>query len=152
MRDRFHISEGTRMKILLSVDGSNYTKKMLAYLVTHDDMFQTSNEYTVLTVQPPVPNRARAAVGKDVVDNYYTSESEKIISPVHKFLIRHGINAKTISKVGQIGETIGKFADDGKFDMLIMGSHGHGTIVNMVMGSVATKVLANCKTPVLLIR
>jgi nucleotide-binding universal stress UspA family protein len=54
--------------------------------------------------------------------------------------------------VGQIGETIGKVADDGKFDMLIMGSHGHGTIVNMVMGSVATKVLANCKTPVLLIR
>jgi nucleotide-binding universal stress UspA family protein len=71
---------------------------------------------------------------------------------VHKFLMRHGINAKTSSKVGQIGETIGKVADDGKFDMLIMGSHGHGTIVNMVMGSVATKVLANCKTPVLLIR
>jgi nucleotide-binding universal stress UspA family protein len=66
--------------------------------------------------------------------------------------MRHGINAKTSTKVGQIGETIAKFADDGKFDMLIMGSHGHGTIVNMVMGSVATKVLAYSKTPVLLIR
>jgi nucleotide-binding universal stress UspA family protein len=137
------------MKILLSVDGSNYTKKMLAYLVTHDEVFHADNAYTILTVQPPVPTRARAAVGKEVVDNYYTSESEKIISPVHKFLMRHGIDAKTSAKVGQIGETIGKFADDGKFDMLIMGSHGHGTIVNMVMGS---KVLASSKTPVLLIR
>lgn len=140
------------MKILLSVDGSNYTKSMLAYIVTHDEVFHTNNEFTVLTVQPPVPNRARAAVGKEVVDNYYTTESEKVISPVHKFLLRHGIDAKTVTKVGHIGETIGKFADDGKFDMLIMGSHGHGAVVNMVMGSVATKVLANCKTPVLLIR
>jgi nucleotide-binding universal stress UspA family protein len=140
------------MKILLSVDGSSYTKKMLAYLVTHDEVFHTNNDFTVLTVQPPVPNRARAAVGKEVVDNYYADESAKIISPVHKFLMRHGIDAKTATKVGQIGETIGKFADDGKFDLLIMGSHGHGTIVNMVMGSVATKVLANSKTPVLLIR
>ena len=140
------------MKILLSVDGSSYTKRMLAYLVTHDEVFHTNNEFTVLTVQPPIPNRARAAVGKEVVDNYYSSESEKVISPVYKFLLRHGIDAKTVTKVGQIGETIGKFADDGKFDMLIMGSHGHGTIVNMVMGSVATKVLANSKTPVLLIR
>ena len=140
------------MKILLSVDGSSYTKRMLAYIVTHDEVFHTNNEFTVLTVQPPVPNRARAAVGKELVDNYYTTESEKIISPVHKFLLRHGIDAKTVTKVGQLGETIGKFADDGKFDMLIMGSHGHGTIVNMVMGSVATKVLANSKTPVLLIR
>ena len=140
------------MKILLSVDGSSYTKRMLAYIVTHDEVFHTNNEFTVLTVQPPVPNRARAAVGKELVDNYYTTESEKIISPVHKFLFRHGIDAKTVTKVGQLGETIGKFADDGKFDMLIMGSHGHGTIVNMVMGSVATKVLASSKTPVLLIR
>ena len=140
------------MKILLSVDGSSYTKKMLAYLVTHNEVFHTNNDFTVLTVQPPVPPRARAAVGKEIVDNYYSTESEKIIAPVHKFLLRHGINAKTFTKVGQIGETIGKFADDGKFDMLIMGSHGHGTIVNMVMGSVATKVLANSKTPVLLIR
>ena len=140
------------MKILLSVDGSSYTKKMLAYLVTHDEVFHTNNDFTVLTVQPPVPPRARAAVGKEIVDNYYSTESEKIIAPVHKFLLRHGINAKTFTKVGQIGETIGKFADDGKFDMLLMGSHGHGTIVNMVMGSVATKVLANSKTPVLLIR
>jgi nucleotide-binding universal stress UspA family protein len=33
-----------------------------------------------------------------------------------------------------------------------MGSHGHGTLVNLVMGSVATKVLAQSKIPVLLVR
>ena len=47
---------------------------------------------------------------------------------------------------------IAKHADSGKFDLVMMGSHGNGVLVNLVLGSVATKVLANCKTPVLLVR
>jgi hypothetical protein len=81
------------MKILLAVDGSSYTKKMLAYLTTHDELFGTQNDYTVLTVQPALPPRARAAVGKEIVDSYYLEEAEKIMAPVSKFLTRHGINA-----------------------------------------------------------
>jgi nucleotide-binding universal stress UspA family protein len=140
------------MKILLAVDGSPYTKKMLAYLATHSEVFSASNDYTVLTVQLAVPPRARTAVGKDVVDNYYKDEAEKIVAPVDKFLVRHGIIAKSVWKVGHVGETIGKFADSGKFDLIIMGSHGHGALVNLVMGSVATNVLAHSQTPVLLVR
>ncbi|MDO8441342.1 universal stress protein [Rhodoferax sp.] len=139
------------MKILLAVDGSPYTKKMLAYLTTHE-LFTQGNEYTVFTVQPVLPPRARAAVGKEIVDQYYSDESEKILAPVSKFLLRHGIDAKSSWKTGHAGESIAKFADSGKFDLLIMGSHGHGTLVNLVMGSVATQVLAHCKVPVLLVR
>ena len=139
------------MKILLAVDGSPYTKKMLAYLATHE-LLGVNNEFTVLTVQPVLPPRARAAVGKQIVDKYYLDEAEKVLGPVAKFLLRHGIDAKTVWKVGHAGETIAKFADSGKFDLLVMGSHGHGTLVNLVMGSVATAVLSHCKVPVLLVR
>lgn len=140
------------MKILLAVDGSSYTKKMLAYLTTHDELFSVNNEYTVLTVQPPLPPRARAAVGKEVVDGYYAEETEKVMTPVTTFLAHHGIHAKSDWQVGHAGETIAKFADDGKFDLLVMGSHGHGSLGNLVMGSVATQVLAHSKVPVLLVR
>jgi len=140
------------MKILLAVDGSPYTKKMLAYLATHDGLFNPDHDYTVFTVQPILPPRARAAVGKEIVDNYYAEESEKVLAPVSKFLLRHGIDARSTWKVGHAGESIAKLAESGKFDLLVMGSHGHGTLVNLVMGSVATKVLAHCKVPVLLVR
>lgn len=140
------------MNILLAVDGSTYTKRMLAYLATHGELFATGNNYTVLTVQPQLPPRARAAVGKAVVDQYQLEESEKVLAPVSKFLLRHGIDAKTSWKVGHAGDTIAKFAESGKFDLLVMGSHGHGTLANLVMGSVATAVLAHCKVPVLLVR
>jgi nucleotide-binding universal stress UspA family protein len=91
-------------------------------------------------------------VGKAVVDQYQLEESEKVLAPVTKFLLRHGIDAKTSWKVGHAGDTIAKFAESGKFDLLVMGSHGHGTLTNLVMGSVATAVLAHCKVPVLLVR
>jgi nucleotide-binding universal stress UspA family protein len=140
------------MKILLAVDGSEYTKKMLAYLTTHDGLFTPDNDYVIFTAQPELPARARAAVGKAIVDKYYSEESERILAPVSKFLLRHGIDAKSQWKIGPAGESISKLATSGKFDLVIMGSHGHGSIINLVMGSVATKVLANCKVPALLVR
>ena len=140
------------MKILLAIDGSPYTKKMLAYLTTHEELFTHGNDYTVFTVQPALPARARAAVGKEIVDKYYMDEAEKVLAPVSKFLLRHGIDAKSSWKTGHAGESIAKFADSGKFDLVIMGSRGHGTLVNLVMGSVATEVLAHCEVPVLLVR
>jgi nucleotide-binding universal stress UspA family protein len=140
------------MKILLAVDGSEYTKKMLAYLTTHDGLFTPDNEYVIFTAQPALPPRARAALGKEIVDKYHSEEAEKILGPVSKFLLRHGIDAKSQWKVGPAGETVAKFAQSGKFDLVIMGSHGHGAIGNLVMGSVATRVLAHCTVPVLLVR
>lgn len=140
------------MKILIAVDGSEYTKKMLAYLTTHEEMFGPGHEYSVFTAQPALPPRARSALGANVVNEYHAEEAEKILGPVSKFLVRHGIDAKSSWKVGPAGPTISKFADAGKFELVVMGSHGNGSLGNLVMGSVATQVLANCQAPVLMIR
>ena len=140
------------MKVLLAVDGSAYTQKMLAYLTSHQEMLGAGQEYTVITVQPLLPARARAALGKEVVDEYYDEESTKILQPVQEFLKAHGVQAQTISKVGPIADTIIHAAQDGKFDLIAMGTHGHGALGRLVMGSVSSQVLAGCTIPVLLIR
>ncbi|MBC7445744.1 MAG: universal stress protein [Polaromonas sp.] len=140
------------MKILLAIDGSSYTQKMLAYLTTHGALFGSHNDYTLLTVQPPLPPRARAAVGKDIVDSYYTDEAAKVMAPATDFLARSGLSVHSEWLVGPAGETIAHHADEGKFDLLVMGSHGHGSLGNLVMGSVATQVLARSKVPLLLVR
>lgn len=140
------------MKILLAVDGSAHTKKMLAYLVTHEELLAPSNSFTLLTVQPQLPPRARSMVGKDAVEAYQREEAEKVLGPATQFLLRHEINPKTVSKVGHAGETICKVAESGKYDLLVMGTHGHGVFGNLVMGSVATQVLSGSKVPVLMVR
>lgn len=140
------------MNILLAVDGSAYTKKMLAYLATHDYFQGTGHSYTVITVQPALPARARAAVGKEVIHQYHLDEADKVLNPVCKYLARHGVTPQRIAKVGPVGETIAKVADGEKFDLLVMGSRGHGALATLVMGSVTTQVLANSKVPVLIVR
>ena len=140
------------MKILLAVDGSPYTKKMLAYLATHIELFGPHNQYTAFTAIAALPPRARAAVGAEVAKSYYEDEAAKIAAPVIKFLARHKISPTVEFKAGHAGELIAKTAEAGSFDMVIMGSHGHSALGNLVMGSVATQVLAHCTVPVLLVR
>jgi nucleotide-binding universal stress UspA family protein len=140
------------MNILLAVDGSAYTKKMLAYLAAHEELLGPKHDYAILTVQAPLPPRARSALGKEAAEAYHAEEAEKILAPVAKFLGRQGVQPKRLVKIGAIGETIGKVAETGSYDLLVMGSHGHGALATLVMGSVTTQVLANCKVPVLLVR
>lgn len=140
------------MKILIAADGSDYTKQMLAYLAAHDEWLGAKHRYTVLTVVPGVPPRAAAVIAKDDLAAYYSEEADKVFAPIRAFFKQNNIDVTFQAEHGHAADVIAKAADQGKFDLLMMGSHGHSTLANLVMGSVATKVLAQCGVPVLLVR
>jgi nucleotide-binding universal stress UspA family protein len=140
------------MKILLAVDGSDYTRKMLEYVCAHQELFDTSHEFVLFNAPPALPPHAKASVGSATAGDYYHDEAQKVLEPAAAALQARGITARLEWRAGHAGEMIGRFADQGGFDMLIMGSHGHGTIARLVMGSVSSEVLARCRTPLLLIR
>lgn len=140
------------MNILLAVDGSPYTRRMLAYLAAHDEWLGPAHRYTVLTVVPPVPARAAAAIDRDTLKSYYDDTAEAVFKPIRTFFAKRQFDAKFVAKVGHAAEVIAKHASAKGVDLLVMGSHGHGTLGSLVLGSVSQKVLAECRTPVLLIR
>ena len=142
------------MKILLAVDGSPFTEKMLDYLSAHPTFAAQDNQFTALTVLLGLPHRVRAAVGKDAVDAYYMEEADKVLSAVTSRLATAKPDLKVASafEVGSPGDCIGQVAEAGGYDLVMMGSHGQGALGNLVMGSVATKVLARCTVPVLIVR
>jgi nucleotide-binding universal stress UspA family protein len=140
------------MKILVAADGSTYTKRMLAYLAAHDEWMGDHHAYTVFTVVSAVPPRAASALDKDTLKSYYGDEADKVFKPIRAFFGKQKLNAEYLSKVGPAAEHIAAQADKGGYDLLVMGSHGHGTLGNLVMGSVVTKVMAHSKVPVLIVR
>ncbi len=140
------------MKILVAADGSSFTKRMLAYLAAHDDWLGAQHQYTVITAVAAVPPRAAAVLDKATLKGYYDEGADKVFKPIRSFFGKQGIKAEYVSKVGPAADVITDTATKGGYDLVMMGSHGHGTLKNLVLGSVATKVLANCGTPVLLIR
>jgi len=58
------------MKVLLAVDGSDYTKRMLDYLGAHGELLGASHEYTALTVVTPIPPHAARHIERQTLDSY----------------------------------------------------------------------------------
>jgi len=140
------------MKILVAADGSPFTKRMLAYLAAHDEWLGAHHAYTVITVVPAVPARAASVLSKDVLASYYSDEADKIFKPIRAFFAKQGLNAEFVAKHGHPADVIAATADKGGYDLLVLGTHGHGMLGTLVMGPVATKVVAQCAVPVLLVR
>lgn len=141
------------MKILVAVDGSEYSKRMLAYWMAHEEFLGPQHSYTVLAVVQTVPSTAAAVLDRAVLQSYYADEGERILQPIRTFLDRENLQVTCLSKTGASpAEVIAKTAETEGFDLLMMGSHGHGAVGGLVLGSVVTRVLATCSVPVLVIR
>jgi nucleotide-binding universal stress UspA family protein len=140
------------MKVLVAVDGSEYTKRMLAYIAAHDEWLGGAHDYTVIHSVLAVPNRAASFVGTATVRKYYEEEADAVFRPIRAFFEKQGIKATFMHTVGHAADSIAALATEGKFDLVILGSHGHGEVTNLVLGSVATKVLARCAIAVLIVR
>jgi nucleotide-binding universal stress UspA family protein len=143
------------MKILLAADGSAYTTKAAEFLISHFDWFKASPELHVIHVKLPIPipeGRAAAVVGRDAVENYYREEAGAALAPAENLLKQHNVPFKGGYLIGDIAQQLNAYAKENGIEMIVMGTHGHGALKNLVMGSVATKVLAIANVPVLLIR
>lgn len=140
------------MKILIAADGSEYTKRMLGYMAAHEEWLSAKNEYTVVHSVLAVPPRAAAFVSADVVAKFYEDDAETVFRPIRTFLERHGVRATYMHTVGNASASIARTAEEGRFDLVMMGARGNGHLVNLILGSVAMKVLAGCTVPVLLVR
>lgn len=145
------------MKILVAVDGSGFTNKAVDYIAAHLQWFQGEPELHLLHVKAPLPmglaaGRARAILGDASVDGYYKEECEAALAPAEKLLGEHKIAYQSHYKIGDIAHEIHAYASKNGIDMIVMGSHGHGALANVVLGSVTTKVLAIATVPVLIVR
>lgn len=140
------------MKILLAADGSIYTRHAVNYLIKHLDMFGGQPDLQVVHVRQMIPGRAASALSKTVIQKYYADETAKALAPARRLLDKAGLKYKVSQLIGDPGSEVAALAKKAKVDLVVMGSHGHGALGSLVLGSAAGKVLANCKIPVLIVR
>jgi nucleotide-binding universal stress UspA family protein len=141
------------MKILLAVDGSAYTTKALDYVAANRGMFIDGHELVLVHVCPGIPGHVARHVSKEVVQDYYSEEQGKVIEPIKAQLAERNIsNYKVESRHGHAPEEILKAAAERGAGLIVMGTHGHGLFGRALMGSVATKVVAESGVAVLLVK
>lgn len=141
------------MKILLAADNSKFTRNAARHLVTHLSWFAEPPGVLVLHVHPPIPYPGAAArAGKAAIEQYLEEESESALRVATKELDKAKVAYTARWVTGKVPEEIAAAVKKEKVDLVVMGSHGEGALSNLVLGSVATKVLASIKTPVLIVR
>jgi nucleotide-binding universal stress UspA family protein len=141
------------MRILIAVDGSAHSLAAVTAFADHATWFRDTPEITLLHAHPPIPYKAAATwVGQDTVTRYYAEESEEALAGAAKLLTARGVAFAVEKTVGEPADEIVRRAEAGRFDLVVMGTHGHTALGNLVLGSVATKVLARGKVPVLFMR
>ena len=140
------------MKILFAADGSKYTKKALAFLVTHESLAGPDDEVVVLNVQSPVPPRVKAMLGAAEITAYHEEEAKKVLDPIERFLKRHKLQYRSTWVVGSPAVEVVRASKREKAHMIVMGTHGHGILGRAVMGSVAQRVVTDSEIPVLLVK
>ncbi|MDB5941225.1 MAG: UspA [Ramlibacter sp.] len=140
------------MKILLAADGSAFTKKALAFLVTHEGVAGANDELVVLHVQPSLPPRVKGMVPADTVADYHREEADAVLAPIDAFLKRHEIPYRCRWVIGSPCDEILNAATAENAKMIVMGTHGHNLAARFFMGSISQRVVARSEVPVLLVK
>ena len=141
------------IKILLPVDGSDCALRAVGHLIAHTSWFREIPEIHLLHVQPPIPiGRALAHVGKETLHSHYLEESREHLLGAQQRLDAANRSHTTHVHVGQAPEVIARLAGDLACDLIVMGTHGRTGIAELVMGSVASRVLHLAPCPVLLVK
>lgn len=141
------------MKILFATDGSAAALAALRTLVARFSWFREVPQVTLLHVHPPIPYGLAARwVGKQAIADYTAEESAKALAGARDLLAQAGIAVETHALVGEAAPGIVDYAQAQGFDCIAMGTRGHTALASVVLGSVAQRVIALAKLPVLTLK
>jgi nucleotide-binding universal stress UspA family protein len=142
------------MKILVATDGSKHALHAVNYAARFVRLLRSAtNPITLISVHDDIGLRsAKSFVGSANVADYLRELSEKELKPARKLLDAAGVKHNMVIRTGRVAQEIVACANEGKFDLIVMGAKGRSAIADLLLGSVAQRVLATAKQPVVLVK
>lgn len=135
-------------RVLLALDGSACGNRAARHVAECGAPISRPFELTLLFVDYPI------GVGKSRywAEARHEAHMRQAFKAARARLGRAGVPIEEKYLVGDPGPSIAKFATRGRYDMVVMGSRGRSAVGRLLLGSVAEKVLALCRVPVLIVR
>lgn len=141
-------------RILLATDGSKAAVRAARKLVDMLPSLRKAPEIRLVNVREPIPLGGVyvTAISHDVAKSYYENEGEAALAPSIKVLEDAGVPYSAKVLVGDVATILARYAASERCDMIYLGTRGMTAISNLVLGSVATKLLHLADVPVVLVR
>lgn len=142
------------MKMLVANDGSVAALAALRYAIDLvSEMQSPSRSMTLINVHDDAGLRyARSYVGSEAIASYLKDLSRQELDPAIALLEATDVEHHVEIRTGHVAQQIVDFAHEGAFDLIVLGAKGRSAIADLLIGSVAQRVLATAKTPVLLFK
>ena len=138
------------LRVLIPIDGSENANRAVGFVIRKAPLYREPLEIHLLNVQHPFPGTIRG-VHKEA-EQFHHEEGLKALAVARRLLDDAGVKYVFHISVGEAAEVIAHFVKDKNIEQVVMGTRGAGSVANMLLGSVATKVLHLVDVPVLLVK
>lgn len=141
------------MKLLVPMDGSDNAVRALEYALSLQDQFKDPLEIYLLNVQRPiVSGNVKSFISSEQLHGYYEDEGTSALERGREILAASGVRHSAHVAIGEESSSIGAYASKQQCDLIVMGTRGMGNMANLLMGSVASKVIHLAPVPVVLVK
>lgn len=140
-------------KLMVPVDGSENSNNAVRFLIGKFSLYREPPEIHLLNVQYPIASgNVKHFIRHEEIERYYHDEGIAALQPARNLLDQAGVPYAFHVGVGEPAETIIRYAKEQGCQQIVMSPRGLGSVLGMLMGSVATKVLHLSEVPVLLVK
>jgi len=139
----------TFQKVLIGYDGSTSAKAALQFAVGM--AMDTNVELTALWVREPLPRYSdllsEILSSKELADEYFQQLSEEIAQTSKA----QGLDIHFITRAGNPAKTILQYADEGGYDLIVVGQTDHSELWGRLLGNTANRIVGQAGCRVLVI-
>lgn len=141
----------TIKKILLPVDFSAGSENALSYAV--DLAVRYEAQLTIVNVNELMANLLTPNALPPSILETWVGEANKLLDDTKARAVAAGARSvETAFLQGAAHTEIVRFAGDGHFDLIVIGTHGRTGVSHALVGSVAERVVRKAPCPVLTVR
>lgn len=138
------------MRVLVLIDGSEIARRVTQLVMKQASLLKAPPDIHLLNVQHPLPGTV-TGVGEQA-RQFHNEEGQAALAGACQLLDEAKLKYTCHIIVGEISAVVAQATKEFNCDQIIMGTRGMGTVANMLLGSVATKVLHVVDVPVLFVK
>lgn len=137
---------------LIALDGSEPSLKVIDYVITEAASRRTAPQLFLVNVQAPLSSDITRFIDEKVVADFHREKGDAALAQARQKLDAAGLAYSAHIMIGETAPTLIEFASDKGCSLIVMGARGLGSVVGLLLGSVATKVVKLSSVPVLVVK
>ncbi len=135
-------------KILVATDGSEHAAKVVDETIRLTRALEADVSVISVAEIPASLSQELVALYREQMEK----EVQVILDQTKKHFAEKGLTVETIFKAGHPSTVICDVAEEGNYDIIVLGSRGLGKIKELILGSVSNRVAHCAKASVFIVK